>query len=84
MSSSSLTSYTFSISGSNVAIKSTGDTHKSKYDYLNNKFCIQIDATQEFFFSIYPTTILENKYKTKTPLYCLVIVLCSIGMSFSM
>lgn len=82
MSSSSLTSYTFSISGSNVAIESIGDAHNSKYNHLRNMFSIQIDAAQEFFFSIYPTQTLENKYKTKTPLYCLIIVLSSIGKHY--
>ena len=79
-SSSSRSSYTFGISGSNVSIKSIGDSHDTRFNNLVRQFSIQIDASQEYTISLYPTRNLEDSYKSSTPLFSLLVIICGIGM----
>ena len=78
-SSSSGNSFTFGISGSNVTIKSTGDTHDTRYDNLVSRFSIQIDAAQEYTIFLYPTSKLQDSYQSSTPLMSLLVIICGIG-----
>ena len=79
-SSTSGSSYTFSVDGQTVNAESASDTHDPSYNYLRYQFNIHVDPAQVYTVSVYPTKGLENLYKTDTPLVSLLAVICGIGI----